>query len=383
MSSERSRHSPTTVSGPTPQSAQVMRQPVGPRVQLAVGQRLARSNTTAVASGVRAACASNSSRHGGRPARHARCRSSRAGWSRARSAPRMSRLPTARARVRQPPPPAAASSRARAPPRWPLEQVGGVLNRPAIPPACRPPSRSSVRLSDRSNLALARRNRLEPARPAQPASKRGPRIVLERQHHLEQRVLRQRARRVEHLHQPLERHVLVAVGRQVARAHPPRSARASSGLPERVGAQHQRVDEEADSRPARCRCARRSGCRSAMSLPAPSRVSSAGKAGLQHHEQARPAPARKRDAARRAARARAQAPRAARDSSPPPAAAGRPAAQAAREAGQRLAPVAKLARKRSPARSPAPAHRAATACSRHIAPAAAASCGACPCRRAA
>ena len=41
-------------------------------------------------------------------------------------------------------------------------------------------------------------------------------VVLERQHHLEQRMMRQRACRVEHFHQPLERQVLVAVGDRLA-----------------------------------------------------------------------------------------------------------------------------------------------------------------------
>ena len=38
ISSERSTHSPTTVSGPTPEPAQVMRQPVGVRIQRRVAQ---------------------------------------------------------------------------------------------------------------------------------------------------------------------------------------------------------------------------------------------------------------------------------------------------------------------------------------------------------
>ena len=56
---------------------------------------------------------------------------------------------------------------------------------------------------------------------------------------------RQRPRRVEHLDQPLERQLLVAVGRKVARPHPPDQL-AEARIARRVGAQHQRVDEEPD-----------------------------------------------------------------------------------------------------------------------------------------
>ena len=56
---------------------------------------------------------------------------------------------------------------------------------------------------------------------------------------------RQRARRVEHLDQTLERHILVAVGRKVAGAHPADQL-AQARIARGVGAQHQRVDEEPD-----------------------------------------------------------------------------------------------------------------------------------------
>ena len=71
------------------------------------------------------------------------------------------------------------------------------------------------------------------------------RVVLQHQHHLEQRMPRQRARRVDHLHQPLERQLLVAVGRQIGRPHP-RDQLAQARIARGVGAQHQRVDEEPD-----------------------------------------------------------------------------------------------------------------------------------------
>ena len=69
------------------------------------------------------------------------------------------------------------------------------------------------------------------------------RVVLERQHHLEQRMMRQRARRVDDLHQPLERQLLVAVGRQIAGTHP-RQQVEEARIARGVGAQHQGVDEE-------------------------------------------------------------------------------------------------------------------------------------------
>ena len=74
------------------------------------------------------------------------------------------------------------------------------------------------------------RNRLK-ARRNPVKLKLDRRVVLERQHHLEQRVPRQRPRRVEHLDQPLKRNILVAVGRKIVGAHPRRSAPGSSGCP--------------------------------------------------------------------------------------------------------------------------------------------------------
>ena len=52
------------------------------------------------------------------------------------------------------------------------------------------------------------------------------------------------AGRIEHLDQPLERQILVPEGGQV-RTHPPDQL-AEGRLPRGVGAQHQRIDEEAD-----------------------------------------------------------------------------------------------------------------------------------------
>src|SRR5262249_22385932 len=57
-------------------------------------------------------------------------------------------------------------------------------------------------------------------------------------------MVRQRARRVERLNQPLKRKLLMAVRGQIARTHPPNQI-AEARMAGRVRAQHQRVDEEA------------------------------------------------------------------------------------------------------------------------------------------
>ena len=70
-------------------------------------------------------------------------------------------------------------------------------------------------------------------------------VVLQHQHGLEQRLPAKRARRIEQFHQSLEGQVLVCIGLQARSAGTPeqfRKRRIASG----AGAQHQRVDEEAD-----------------------------------------------------------------------------------------------------------------------------------------
>ncbi|NCL73149.1 hypothetical protein AIIKEEIJ_00584 [Rhodococcus sp. YH1] len=84
------------------------------------------------------------------------------------------------------------------------------------------------------------------ARDAQARQLEGShRLVLEGQHHLEQRVPRRRPGGIEHLHQPLERHVRVRERVEVGPAYPREQVR--EGLPTLdPGAQHQGVDEHAD-----------------------------------------------------------------------------------------------------------------------------------------
>ena len=107
-----------------------------------------------------------------------------------------------------------------------------------------------------------------------------------------------------------------------------------------------------------------------MSLPAPSRVSSAASAACSTMN--RLAPLARASPSRPAVQLRqsAQRQRCRRDSSPPPAAAGRSAARSPRagpRASRSRTPAG--ARSRSPDPPPRPAPRAATACSRHTAPA--------------
>src|SRR5215813_2501729 len=126
----------------------------------------------------------------------------------------------------------------------PLEQVAGIFHHPAEPP--RTPIRGALLRQAHRQVELRARpsNRLNPR--AQPFKlERHRRVVLQRQHHLEQRMVRQRARRVERLNQPLKRKLLMAVRSQIARTHPPNQI-AEARMAGRVRAQHQRVDEKAD-----------------------------------------------------------------------------------------------------------------------------------------
>ena len=117
-----------------------------------------------------------------------------------------------------------------------------------------------------------------------------------------------------------------------------------------------------------------------MSEPAPSRLSSAASAGLQHHEQAGLAVPRKPPADRRAAPP-AAAPQPRRRGGSHTAGRGRSrgSSSCSGRPASRSRPVRQLPRQRAvPDRSPRPAPRAATACSRRTAPASAGSRAATP-----
>ena len=210
--------------------AQMMRQLVGARIELAIAQRSRPRTPPRSHPGVRAACAANSSGSVAGGDRTARCRSSPAASSRARPAPecRARRSP---APDRQPPPPAAGRAAPPAPPRSARSNRSVAYSiTPAIPAGVPSAARSLAQAHRQVELGARRRHRLE-ARRKPGKLELDRRVVLQRQHHLEQRMTRQRARRVEHLHQPLERKILVAVGRKIARPHPRRSARGSSDCP--------------------------------------------------------------------------------------------------------------------------------------------------------
>ena len=96
---------------------------------------------------------------------------------------------------------------------------------------------------------------------------------------------RQRPRRVEHLDQPLERQLLVAIGRKVAAPHPPDQL-AEARLPRGIGAQHQRVDEEPDQVVQRRIGAPRDRAADRDVGAGPKPTQQSGQSRLQHHEQA-------------------------------------------------------------------------------------------------
>src|SRR4249920_946322 len=173
----------------------------------------------------------------------------------------------------------------------PLEQVGGVFDHP------RYPRRGAVRAAlfahahREVELGRGARHRLKPRRKPRHIKARR-RIVLERQHHLEQRMVRQRSCRVEHLNQPLKRQLRMAVGQKIAGANPP-NQRAQARIPRGVRAQHQRVHKEAHEIVERAVAAPRNRAAdhnvAARSKPREQRR----QASLQHHEQARSPRARK------------------------------------------------------------------------------------------
>ena len=189
-----------------------------------------------------------------------------------------------RARRHPPPPPPAAAPAARpAPP--PSPRRTGRLRIPARPsmPAGAPSGRAPLDQPERQvELGARGRDRLRPRRkPRQLQRACAAAAGLERQHHLEQRVPRQRPRRIEHLHQPLERQVLVRHRPQGCRARTRPSSSREARVARGVGAQHQRVDEEPDqlvqrrigaardrAADARCRCPPRAASAARQAPPA-------------------------------------------------------------------------------------------------------------------
>ena len=105
-------------------------------------------------------------------------------------------------------------------------------------------------------------------------------------------MVRQRARRVEHLNQTLKRHFLVAVGQKIACPHPSNQL-TQARIARRVRAQHQRVDEKPHKIIQRAVRATRDRAADRNVAPRTKPRQQRGKTSLQHHEQARPFPTRK------------------------------------------------------------------------------------------
>ena len=224
---------PTSTSGPTPSRLQVVRQLVGARVQLAVGQLLRPRTRTATASGrarrlrleqlVEAASLGDTRRAVSFHSTSSWCRSAAVEQRQlARAAAPGSRHHRLRADARS------AAPGARSSPR----RTGRCCTRSRRrSPSPSPRSDSvEVELGAVALVDVHAARRLQ-ARRARSAS---PRSVLQREHHLEQRVCGSgRASRLQLLDQLLERQVLVRVGVQRASRAPAPAARGSAGRRER------------------------------------------------------------------------------------------------------------------------------------------------------
>ncbi len=110
---------------------------------------------------------------------------------------------------------------------------------------------------------------------------------VEGQRHLEQRVVGRAAVRVERLDEPLEGHVLVGVGGQVAGADPAEEL-AEGRVAAGVRAQHERVDEEADQVLHGRVGTPRDGGADRYVLTRAEPCQEPGERGLEHHEHAGP-----------------------------------------------------------------------------------------------
>src|SRR5262245_14613507 len=236
----------------------------------------------------------------------------------------------------------------------PLKQVAGIFQTPnnagRLPPL--PPLRKAQR---QVKLGARRRYLLKARTQPRKAKIRLP-LVLQNQHHLKQRMARQRARRIENLHKTLKRQVLMTIGRKVRRAHPMHQFPETRVAPA-VRAQHQRVDKETHQIVERTVDAPRNRAANRDVSPRPQPRQQRRQRSLQHHEQARPARARKlKQPAVQAAvnRKRNALPAMARHRR------ARTVARQRKLVGQvleRFGPVAQLARHRAPSFPLIPQHR--------------------------
>ena len=171
--------------------------------------------------------------------------------------------------------------------RVPVEQVGGELQEPVHSRA----SGRSVRKNDRSNLAAGeatgRTRAVRPGRSTARSSAACWSALLKFRPVWNRGCRDGGTHRVDRLHEPLERHVLVGVGGEVGGPYPAQQLR-EAGVAGQVGAQHQVVDEEADERrPAPRPCGSRPGSRSTMSVARTEPVQQAGQGGVHDHEDGR------------------------------------------------------------------------------------------------
>ena len=290
----------------------MMRQLVGARIELAHSSGAAPRTPPRPHRACAATCAANSSgKVAGGTARAVSFHAAQDGV-RARRAPecRGCRSP---ARAPQPPPPAAEPAAPPAPRRSPRSNRSVAYSSTPVDPGRRAVRRRAARQGSATGRTWRSRSRPARTPPRSPGSSRPTGALFCNASITWNSGWRDSERAG--LSTSTSRSngsVLVAVGRQIGRAHP-RDQLAEARIARRVGAQHQRVDEEADQiveravGAARDRAADRDVA--ARAQPRQQRR----KRRLQHHEQARPArrapaPAG-RDAARRRARSGTLSPR--------------------------------------------------------------------------
>jgi len=125
---------------------------------------------------------------------------------------------------------------------FPLEQIGAVFD-PALDPT-RHALRGGTLGQDQGEVEFgnAAADRLRDNSEAGHFEAGGQARVLERQHHLEQRVTAQRPCRIDRLDEALERQILIGVGVEIGGADAIHQL-AEAGISGGVGAQHHGVDE--------------------------------------------------------------------------------------------------------------------------------------------
>ena len=276
--------------GADPERAQMMRQLARARIELAVGEAARPRTPPRSQRASSCTCAANSSgRVADGTARAVSFQSYR--MVRRSSGLRMSRLPIGAVGDPQPPPPAAGSAAPPSPPRsrartgrWRIPEC------PRSPPARRP--RRAARPGSPTGRTWRSRSRPARTRCAAPASSSRTATLFCNASITWNSGCRASERAgLMHLNQPLERQVLVAVGRQVGRPHP-RDQLAEARIARGVRAQHQRVDEEAHEIVERAVGAARNRAADRDVAAAAQPREQRRKRRLQHHEQARPALAR-------------------------------------------------------------------------------------------